>query len=104
MHCADHVCASDVMYIDDAVIPLGKTLAAVSGPNTIIYLSHGRNRQAEASFMRAVEATFSIEEVPDSELHEVYQTGDVTVLRLHRRPRPSKRRNQTEGGSGLAGA
>ena len=79
------------MYIDDAVIPLEKTLAAVSGPNTIIYLSHGRNRQAEASFMRAVEATFSVEEVSDSELHEVYQTGDVTVLRLRQRLRSSKR-------------
>ena len=78
------------MYIDDAVIPLEKTLAAVSGPNTIIYLSHGRNRQAEASFMRAVEATFSVEEVSDSELHEVYQTGDVTVLRLRQRLRSSK--------------
>lgn len=35
--------------------------------------------------MREAEPVFSVEEVPDDELHEVYQTGDVTVLRLKRR-------------------
>lgn len=32
--------------------------------------------------MREAEPIFSVKEVPDGELHEVYQTLDVTVLRL----------------------
>lgn len=42
------------MYIDDAVKPLVATLLrAVSIAKTRIYFAHGRNCQAEASFMAA---------------------------------------------------
>ena len=47
-------------------------------------------RQAEATFMQEAERVFDIEEVPDAELHEVYQTVDVTVLRLRRKSSVSK--------------
>ena len=47
------------------------------------------NRQAEVTFMREAQAVFIVEEVPDVELHEVYQTVDVTVLRLKKEDAPS---------------
>lgn len=76
---------ADVMYIDDAVAPLVETLRAVSGANTLIYIAHGRNRQAEASFRVAAEKQFEICEVPGADLDELYQCSDVTVLRLRLR-------------------
>lgn len=74
------------MYIDDAVKPLVATLRAVSTAKTRIYVAHGRNRQAEASFMAAAEAAdFDICEIPGEQLDELYQCSDVTVLRLRLR-------------------
>ncbi len=61
-----------------------KTLAAVSDENTRIYLAHGRNRQAEASFLAAAKAHFAVSEVPSADLDGVYQCTDVTVWRLKR--------------------
>ena len=43
-----------------------------------------RNRQAEGTFLRLASSSFRLAAVPDSELHDVYQTVDVTVLRLTR--------------------
>lgn len=76
---------ADVMYIDDAVMPLVKTLAAVSAAKTQIFIAHGRNRQAEASFRAAAEAEFDTSEVASEDLDAVYQCSDVTVLRLRRK-------------------
>ena len=70
------------MYIHDAVAPLVQTLAAASDENTRIYLAHGRNRQAEASFLAAAKAHFAVCEVPSDDLDGVYQCTDVTVWRL----------------------
>ena len=78
-------CIADVMYIDDAVAPLVKTLAAVSAPHTYIYVAHGRNRQAEATFMRAAEGVFEVSEVPVSQLDDIYHCSDVSVLLLSKR-------------------
>jgi hypothetical protein len=43
-----------------------------------------RNRQAEGKFLRLASSSFGVAAVPDSELHDVYQTVDVTVLRLRK--------------------
>jgi hypothetical protein len=51
------------MYIDGAVAPLVATLREVSNPKTRIYIAHGRNRQAEASYMAAAKPHFEITEV-----------------------------------------
>lgn len=73
------------MYIDDAVVPLVQTLAAASDKNTRIYIAHGRNRQAEASFLAAAKAHFAICEVPSADLDGVYRCTDVTIWHLMRR-------------------
>ena len=78
------------MYIDDAVGALASTLLADSGPETELLLAHGRNRQAEPSLLKVVDADFHVQEVSDRELHEVYQTTDVTVLRLRRKAKIMK--------------
>jgi hypothetical protein len=70
------------MYIDNAVVPLVRTLVAASDENTRIYIAHGRNRQAEASFLAAAKAHFAVGEVSSDDLDEVYQCTDVTVWRL----------------------
>jgi Lysine methyltransferase len=82
---SQHVLAADVMYIDDAVKPLVKTLAAVSNDSTRIYIAHGRNRQAEVSFLAAAKGQFDISDVPRQQLDEVYQCTDVAVWCLRRR-------------------
>lgn len=79
----DIILATDVMYYDDGVETLLLTLQALSGKNTTIFMSYGRNRQAEATFMRAVgESNFSMRKLIDSELDEVYQCVDVDVYEL----------------------
>lgn len=78
----DIVVACDVMYIAEAVPPLVASLVALSGPGTEVYISHGRNRQAEPQFLEAAGKFFTIETVGSDELDEVYQTADVDVLRL----------------------
>ena len=52
-------------------------------------LCHGferlrRNRQSEGTFLRLASCSFNVAAVSAGELHDVYQTGDVTVLRLVR--------------------
>ena len=79
----DVVLASDIMYYDDAVEPLLLTLQGLSGKNTRIFMAYGRNRQAEATFMKAVaKSTLTMKKLPDSELDDVYQCVDVDVYEL----------------------
>lgn len=74
--------AADVMYIDELIPDLVKSLVLLSGPSTTIYIAHGRNRPAEATFVKAAHQHFTVEHVPDSELDEVYRCSDVDVLKL----------------------
>jgi len=72
---------ADVMYIEAAIPDLMKTLVAAAAP-TDIYISHGRNRQAEHVFQNCCKKKFLVSQVSSSQLDEVYQTGDVDVLHL----------------------
>lgn len=82
----DVILATDIMYYDDSVQPLLLTLQGLSGKNTRILMAYGRNRQAEATFMRAVgDSTFFIKKLTDSELDDVYQCVDVDVYELNTR-------------------
>ncbi len=74
----------DVMYIEDLVQPLITSLTALSHESTEIFLAHGRNRQAEDSFLKACAGRFVHADVPESELHRVYQCSDVRVLKLRK--------------------
>lgn len=80
----DVIVACDVMYIADAIPNLVKTLSTASSLSTDIYISHGRNRQAEDVFMCYCEHTLDIRAISNSELDEVYQTIDVDVLHLNK--------------------
>lgn len=73
---------ADVMYIEAAIPDLVKTLVAAASPFTDIYISHGRNRQAEHVFQSCCKGKFLVSQVGSSQLDEVYQTGDVDVLHL----------------------
>jgi hypothetical protein len=76
--------AADVMYIDELVPDLLKSLLLLSHQGSTILIAHGRNRPAEPAFRQAAVKHFSIELVPGDELDEVYQCSDVDVLRLRR--------------------
>lgn len=73
---------ADVMYIEAAIPDLVKSLVAAAAPFTDIYISHGRNRQAEHVFQNCCKGKFLVSQVSSSQLDEVYQTGDVDVLHL----------------------
>ena len=82
----DLVLATDVMYYDDAVEPLLLTLQNLSGKGTRIFMAYGRNRQAESTFMTAVEeSTLFMRKLAASELDDVYQCVDVDVYELRTR-------------------
>lgn len=80
----DVILATDIMYYDEAVKPLLDTLHALSGRDTKILFAYGRNRQAEETFMRALECSnFSMKRVPEDDLDIVYQCVDVDVFEIH---------------------
>ncbi len=80
--CEHAAVPADVMYIEAAIPDLVKTLVAAASPFTDIYISHGRNRQAEHVFQKCCQGKFLVSQVGSSQLDEVYQTGDVDVLHL----------------------
>ena len=61
------------------------TLAALSGPRTVVWLEAGRNRQAADEFWPRAEERFNVEVVPRKELDPIYQLTDVDVWRLRLR-------------------
>uniref|UniRef100_A0A383VHV1 Uncharacterized protein n=1 Tax=Tetradesmus obliquus TaxID=3088 RepID=A0A383VHV1_TETOB len=91
----DVIVACDVMYIDELVPDLVKSLLLLSHPGSTILIAHGRNRPAEPAFKKeAAQQGFSIELVPGDELDEVYQCSDVDVLRLRRLPATDEQKAQ----------
>lgn len=72
------------MYIESTIPDLVKTLLATSNQGTDIYIAHGRNRQAEATFLQLCNGKFSIAQITSSNLDETYQTIDVDVLQLRK--------------------
>lgn len=70
------------MYIHEAIPQLLQTLLAVTHASSEVLIAHGRNRQAEATFLHACHRGFAVDEVPIEELDPVYQCSDVSVLRL----------------------
>lgn len=72
------------MYVEGAISELIQSLLSLSQPSTEIYIAHGRNRQAEVSFMHMCADIFRVSHVASSDLDDVYQTIDVDVLELSR--------------------
>ena len=72
------------MYIESAIPALMKTLMAASHQGTHIYIAHGRNRQAEATFLQLCNGKFRIAPITSNDLDDTYQTIDVDVLQLHK--------------------
>lgn len=81
----DIVVACDVMYVEQAATNLVATLTAVTTPASTVFLAHGRNRQAEASFLIKAAAEFNIDSVSSADLDSVFQCSDVTVLLLRKK-------------------
>ena len=72
------------MYIDAAVPDLVATLYATCSAESEVYIAHGRNRQAEDRFLHCCKGLFKVTVVEKDQLDDVYQTGDVDVLLLHK--------------------
>ena len=72
------------MYMEDAIPDLLKTLIYAADHGSEIFIAHGRNRQAEATFVRLCNERFRMTHLTDSDMDEVYQTVDVDVLQLSR--------------------
>ena len=86
IHASDtfHMLRADVMYIEALVQPLLASLRALSHKESQVFLAYGRNRQAEESFLTSCAGGFAYADVPESELHPVYQCSDVRVLELQK--------------------
>lgn len=82
----DLIIAADVMYCVEAVDSLLSTLKMAADAGTIILLAYGRNRQAEQTFLEKAHRYFSLKQVSDEELDEVYHCVDVDVLELRLKP------------------
>jgi predicted nicotinamide N-methyase len=80
----DVVVASDCVYHTEAMGDLVKTLEIICDARTRILFSYGRNRQALDIFMDAIAGKFSRVDVSSSELDELYQCTDVSVIELRK--------------------
>ena len=81
------------MYIEDLVQPLLTSLYALSHDTSEVFLAHGRNRQAEGAFLKASSGRFTFTDVPEEQLHDVYQCSDVRILKLTRLAHASSARS-----------
>ena len=82
----DVVVASDVVYWNESMKDLVKTLRALAKtPKTRVLMSYGRNRQALETFLAAARDDFETRDVPRSECDELYSCTDVDVIELRRR-------------------
>ena len=82
----DVVVASDVVYWNDSMKDLVKTLRLLAKtPKTRVLMSYGRNRQALETFLDAAREDFETRDVPRSECDELYSCTDVDVIELRRR-------------------
>lgn len=81
-----YVCRhADVMYIQEAVQDLVKTLGNLSSRNTTVYIAHGRNCGAESKFCHELERKgWTVSEVGVCEQHPKFHAPDVKVLRCQR--------------------
>jgi len=70
------------MYIREAVEYLEKTLRAVSGPATTVYIAHGRNCFAEDDFLALCKPHWAVEVLAADELHAKFRDESVSVWRL----------------------
>jgi hypothetical protein len=82
------VVASDVVYDEEQLVPLGKTLATLVGPNTLCLLGF-RNRTSAsviAKFFDGLKAQgFAIDTVAAEHLSPIYRANDAHVLQLTRK-------------------
>lgn len=75
---------ADLMYIEEANESLVQSLEMLSSLNTEILMAYGRNRFAEASFLKMAARKFKIEDVAAEELDTKFQCLDVRVLRIRK--------------------
>eukprot|EP00271_Cylindrocystis_brebissonii_P000848 TRINITY_DN11030_c0_g3_i1.p1 TRINITY_DN11030_c0_g3~~TRINITY_DN11030_c0_g3_i1.p1 ORF type:complete len:299 (+),score=21.91 TRINITY_DN11030_c0_g3_i1:467-1363(+) len=78
----DVLLATDVVYHHEAVAPLVETLRALVGPNTTVFLAHGRNRTAEEAFFEKVRKWFRWQAVERRDWHPEYTCEDVDVYEM----------------------
>eukprot|EP00039_Didymoeca_costata_P020980 m.343014 g.343014 ORF g.343014 m.343014 type:complete len:384 (-) comp22219_c0_seq1:153-1304(-) len=82
------VVAADVIYDEDAVIGLAKTLNALIGAQTLCFLGFRRRTSAQViqSFFHEIEGYgLSTKNVDASHLHEIYRAEDAHIIRLSRK-------------------
>ena len=80
----DVVVASDCVYHTEAMGDLVKTLEIICDARTRVLFSYGRNRQALDIFMDEIAGKFSRVDVSSSDLDELYQCTDVSVIELRK--------------------
>eukprot|EP00879_Flechtneria_rotunda_P030302 GHRR01032922.1.p1 GENE.GHRR01032922.1~~GHRR01032922.1.p1 ORF type:complete len:247 (+),score=39.72 GHRR01032922.1:247-987(+) len=78
----DVIVGCDLLYADDLVPDLVKSLQLLSHRDSFILVAHGRNRSGEPAFNKAAAPYFSVSMVQCADLDEVYQCSDVDVLKL----------------------
>jgi hypothetical protein len=82
----DAIIASECIYYEELVVPLCKSLDALSGPETDIYISYeSHNPDGVAFFLKIAQKIFEITEIPASSLDPIYQSKRINVLLLKKK-------------------
>lgn len=82
---ADLLLVADCVYYDESLLPLLETIAALSGPDTMVLISYedrdSEEKQAlQQTFWDRLRAQFDVEEVPTDQLHPEYRAQDIHVV------------------------
>ncbi|XP_059450386.1 uncharacterized protein LOC132181266 [Corylus avellana] len=79
-----YVIATDVVYIEETVVPLVSTMESLMADDGVVLLGYQlRSAEADKLFWELCQTVFDIEKVPHQDLHPdyAYEEADVYVLR-----------------------
>ncbi|KAL6477753.1 hypothetical protein MHYP_G00135880 [Metynnis hypsauchen] len=87
----DYILMADCIYYEQSVQPLVETLKALSGPETCIICCYeqrtvGVNPEVERRFFELLLQDFESEKVPAERQDPEFNSPDIHILRLQRRP------------------
>lgn len=80
---------ADCIYYEQSLEPLVRTVAALSGPNTLVICCYeertaGRNPLIQSRFIQLIEQEFEVEKIPVENHDQEFCSDDINILHLRK--------------------
>lgn len=82
----DYVLAADVIFKEELVPQLVKSMEALTGPHSVVFMcAENHSQKALDLFFELAANAFNVQRVPPADMHEVFQDERIVIARLERR-------------------